>query len=279
MFGADSRARLRPGLSQHFLRSRSLAASLIAHSSISREDLVVEIGPGRGMLTRELAASARKLVAVEIDRGLLRELDRELGSEAHVRLVAGDFLRFPLPDEDYKVFASIPYGRTAAILRRLVGAKNPPREAHLIVQQESGERFAGCPYAGESVASLSIKPWWHVEITRRLKRTDFYPVPSVDSVVLWLARRDIPLVSRSEGKLYREFIRGSFGRGGTTVRRCLKGVLTGRQMHRLSRDLRFDPSVSPSELNFDQWLGLFRFFSIASGRGPRPRSQAPIQER
>lgn len=231
------------------------------------------------MLTRELAASARKLVAVEIDRGLLRELDRELGSEAHVRLVAGDFLRFPLPDEDYKVVASVPYGRTSAILRRLVEARNPPSEAHLIVQKESGERFAGSPYAGESVASLSIKPWWHVEITRRLRRTDFYPVPSVDSVVLWLARRDIPLVSRAEGRLYRDFIRGSFGRRGNTVRRCLRGVLTGRQLYRLSRDLRFDPSVSPSELSFDQWLGLFRFFSIASGRGPRPRSQARMQER
>lgn len=269
MFGEDARTRVRPSLSQHFLRRRSLAASLIAHSSISKADLVIEIGPGRGILTRELAAVARKLIAVEIDRGLLQELDRELGHEAHVRLVSGDFLRFPLPADDYKVFASIPYGRTSAILRRLVGAKNPPREAHLIVQQESGERFAGAPYAGESLASLSIKPWWHVEITRRLRRTDFYPVPSVDSVVLWLARRDIALVSRADGKLYRDFIRESFGRRGNTVRRCLKGVLTGRQLYRLSRDLRFDPSASPSELNFDQWLGLFRFFSTVARPGPR----------
>ena len=268
MYGEDTRARIRPSLSQHFLRSRSLAASLIAHSSISEEDLVIEIGPGRGTLTRELAAVARKLVAVEIDRALLRELDRELGDEAHVQLVAGDFLRFPLPDDDYKVFASIPFNRTTAIVRRLVEVSNPPREAHLIVQRESGERFAGSPYAGESVASLSIKPWWHVEITRRLKSSDFYPVPSVEPVLLWLARRDIPLVSRGEGKLYHEFIGQSFGRRGNSVRRCLKGVLTGRQLHRLARDLRFDPSASPSALNFDQWLGLFRFFSTAARRRP-----------
>ncbi len=218
------------------------------------------------MLTRELADSCRKLIAVEIDRDLLRELDRDLGDEAHVQLVAGDFLRFPLPNSDYKVFASIPFNRTAVIVRRLVGAANPPREAHLIVQRESGERFAGGPCAGESVASLSIKPWWHVEITRRLNRTDFHPVPSVEPVVLWLARRDIPLVSHAEGKLYRKFIGQSFGHRGNTVRRCLKGVLTVRQLHRLARDLRFDPADSPSALHFDQWLGLFRFFSITSRR-------------
>lgn len=266
MYGEETRTGTRRELSQSFLRSRSLAASLVAHSSISSGDLVVEIGPGRGMLTRELAQNSRRVIAVEIDSELLRELQPEFEDEANVELIRGDFLRFPLPAVDYKVFSNIPFSRTAEIVRRLIEAINPPSEAHLIVQREAGERFAGRPYAPENTASLLIKPWWHVEITRRLRRTDFVPAPTVEPVVLWLARRAMPLVPDAESKLYRKFIRQSFGRHGSSIRQCLNRVLTRRQLRRLARDLRFDLSDPPSALHFDQWLGLFRFLSSLNRR-------------
>ena len=261
MYGEVTRARTRRDLSHHFLRSRSLAARLVAQASITKNDLIVEIGPGRGILTRELARRCNKLIAVEKDGDLLNELIREFEHQTQVELVGGDFLRLPLPNVDYKVFSNIPFSRTAAIVRRLVQATRPPREAHLIVQREAGERFAGRPYAPETLTSLLIKPWWHVEITGRLRRIDFDPVPSVDPVVLWLARRPMPLVPNLESKLYREFIEGSFGRTGKTVKQCLNRVLTGRQLRRLARDLNFDLADTPSALHFDQWLGIYRFFS------------------
>ena len=118
----------------------------------------------------------------------------------------------------------------------------------------------------ESVTSLLIKPWWHVEIIRMLGRSDFSPAPSVEPVVLWLARRAIPLVSDSDARLYREFISDCFGTRGNTVRRCLGRVLTGRQLNRLAHNLRFDRSDAPSALHFDQWLGLFRFIRTVKKR-------------
>lgn len=263
MYGEDTRARTRRDLSQHFLRSRSLAARLVAQSSISNNDLVVEIGPGRGILTRELARRCSKLIAVEKDRNLLRGLISGFERQPNVKVVGGDFLQFPLPDVEYKVFSNIPFSRTAAIVRRFVEDPRPPLEAHLIVQKEAAERFAGRPYASETQASLRIKPWWHVEIIDRLRRDDFDPAPSVDPVVLWLARRQMPLVPDHESRIYREFISESFGRGGRSVSKCLNRVLTRRQLRRLARDLKFDTSGTPSSLHFDQWLGIYRFFSTA----------------
>lgn len=87
MYGEDTRARTRRDLSQHFLRSRSLAARQVAQSSISKDDLVVEIGPGRGILTRELARRCSKLIAVEKDGHLLNELIWEFERQTHVELV------------------------------------------------------------------------------------------------------------------------------------------------------------------------------------------------
>ena len=262
MSGQRSRARRRAELSQHLLRGRPLAASLVDHSTVSRDDLVVEIGPGRGALTRALAERCRRLVAVEIDERLLADLRTGFRNAPHVEMVHGDFLRFGLPEGPYKVFGSIPYSRTAEIVRRLVDAPGPPEDAYLIVQREAAEWFAGVPYAPETLSSLLLKPWWQVEIVRRLRRTDFDPPPSVESVVLWLGRRSRPLVSDSQGDAYRRFVSDSFGRRGNTVRRCLGNVFTGRQIERLAIDLRFRWSDPPSSLTFDQWLGLFRFLEL-----------------
>ena len=268
MPGRGHRAPRRAELSQHFLRSRALAASLVAHSTISRHDLVVEIGPGRGTLTRALAERCGNLVAIEIDPVLFLDLEAAFRDVAHVAVVHADFLRHPLPDAAYKVFASIPYARTAAIIRRLVNAPTPPLDTYLVVQREAAERFAGSPCAPESLSSLRLKPWWQVEIVRRLRRTDFDPPPDVDSVVLWLARRTRPLVDQAQRRLYRHFIDASFGRRGNTLRRGLGGTFTGRQIARLALYLHFSAGAPPSSLTFDQWLGLFRFLATTKVTPP-----------
>jgi len=252
----------RADLAQHFLRSRSLAASLIAQAPLSRKDLVVEIGPGRGILTRELAHRCREVVAVEFDGALSEALRARFLSDNRVTIVRSDFLRFQLPDVPYRVLGNIPFNRTAAIVRRLVQADSPPRDAYLVVQREAAERFAGSPCSRETLSSLLLKPWWQIEIARRFRRTDFDPPPAVDAVALWLARRTRPLVDRSQAADYRRFIRSCFGRDGRSIKRCLRSEFTRTQIHRLSRDLRFDPAGPPHGLTFDQWLGLFRFWRL-----------------
>ena len=252
----------RADLSQHFLRSRSLAASLIAQAPVRQNDLVVEIGPGRGILTRELARRCRKVVAVEFDGALSDALRERFVSDGRVTIVSSDFLRLRLPDVPYKVLGNIPFNRTAAIVRRLVQADSPPQDAFLVVQREAAERFAGSPFSRETLTSLLLKPWWQIEIAWRFRRTDFDPPPGVDSVALWLARRTRPLVDRFRAADYRRFIRSCFGRDGRSIRRCLRSEFTGMQVYRLSRNLRFDPAGPPGALTFDQWLALFRFWRL-----------------
>lgn len=221
------------------------------------------------MLTRELAGLCRHVIAVEIDEWLSRDLQEEFAESPHVEVVGGDFLRFELPSTPFKVVGNIPYSRTAAIVKRLVDAPTPPEDACLVVQREAAERFAGGPYGPETLTSLLLKPWWQVEILRRLRRTDFDPPPRVGSVLLWLARRPKPLVDQAHGALYRRFIGEAFGRVGNTARQCLRPVFTGRQLRQLARDLRFDLSARPSGLSFDQWLGLFRYLALVESE-PSP---------
>jgi 23S rRNA (adenine-N6)-dimethyltransferase len=225
--------------------------------------VVIEIGPGLGILTAELARRCRTVIAVELDGRLSGELRRRFEDVHNVSVVHADFLRYRLPEwTAYKVVGNIPFSRTAAIIQRLVGAPTPPTDVYAVVQLEAAERFAGAPFAPESMVSLHLKPWWQIEIVRRLCRSDFEPAPRVESAMLWLARRTRPLVQDSTAGAYRAFIDAGFGRTGTTIERCLRAWFTRRQVRRLGQDLRFEPWSPPSGLSFDQWLGLFRFHML-----------------
>jgi predicted RNA methylase len=109
--GQPRRLRRRQDLSQHFLQSGALADSLIANTSISQDDYVVEIGAGRGLLTSKLVESSQRVVAIEIDGRLVDELRHRFRHESRVEIVQANFLRFDLLSHPYKVFGNIPYSR------------------------------------------------------------------------------------------------------------------------------------------------------------------------
>jgi 23S rRNA (adenine-N6)-dimethyltransferase len=257
------RTRRRAELQQHFLKRSATAALLVASTSIARNDLVVEIGPGRGALTRALAGRCGRLIAVEIDADLCSGLRAEFG--AAVEVVAADFLDWELPRSPYKVIGNLPYARSTEIVRRLTRAALAPEDAWLVVQREAARRFVGSPYGRETLLSLQAKPWWHCEIVRALRRTDFDPPPSVESALLWLMRRARPLVPRRRESLYFELTTGAFA-AGTPVARALSRWLSRLQILRLARDLHFDPGAPPSLLRFEQWLAVFRFVALERGR-------------
>jgi 23S rRNA (adenine-N6)-dimethyltransferase len=252
----------RADLSQHFLRKGATAARLVRGTTISRSDLVVEIGSGRGALTLPLSRVAQRVIAVEIDTTLIANLRSQF--DDRIELVCGDFLQTPLPSAPYKAFGNVPFSRTTDIVSKLVRAPNPPRDAWLVVQREAAHRFCGPPYVRESLWSLRLKPAWHVEIVDRLRRVDFDPPPSVESVLLWLHSRDRPLLCDSEARVYEQLIERAYS-ANMSLSRATGQWLSKIQLRRLATDLRFDHDCAPSQLAFEQWLGLVRFIDRMPG--------------
>ncbi len=221
---------------------------------LAESDLVVEVGPGHGALTAALAARAGRVLTVELDPHLAAAATRRFEADPHIEVVHGDFLRFQVPP-GARVVANLPFGITAHAVRHIVAS--PAADAHLVVQREAAERFAGSPWGAETLPSLTLKPWWHIEVTRPLQRADFDPPPSVESVLLWLARRQPPLLRPEERADYERFLSATFGRGRTSGE-ALRRVFTRGQVERLSRDLRVDLHAPPSAVSFDRWLSLYR---------------------
>lgn len=251
-------------LAQHFLKSPKRVQRLLALSSITSMDVVYEIGAGRGIITAELARRARKVTAIEKDPWLVQVLRRRFQDFGNIQIVRGDFMRFRISDQEYKIFANIPYNLTADIVRKILYSPPVPSEAYLIVQKEAAEKFSGCPR--ETQFSVLAKAAFDMQVVHELRRTDFFPAPKVDSVLLHIHRRCPPLIRAEDMALYRRFVRFGFGRWKKNLKLALKPIFSYEQWKRLSRDYHFPADVKPTELTFEQWMGLFDCFKYRTSK-------------
>lgn len=173
-------------LGQNFLYDEGLLARITDTAELSPDDAVLEVGPGLGALTRQLARAAGRVVAVELDDRLLPVLRYELEPFANVEIVHDDILAFnPASwfDGPYVVVANVPYYITGAILRRLLDGRPRPRRMVLTVQREVAERLAAKP-PDMSLLAVSVQYYGSVRVIGAVKAGAFWPRPEVDSAVI-----------------------------------------------------------------------------------------------
>ena len=259
-------------LAQNFLRSPKLVGRLVRMSKIGVSDTVYEIGPGNGIITAALANVAGHVIAIEKDPELVRHLRQRFCAVENVEIVEKDFLNYSfrlrpvvsVPSQrtrvfEHKVFANIPYNSTAQIVRKILNESPLLSEAHLIMQKEAAKKFSGSPR--ETLFSLLVKPFFDLQIRLQLKRTDFWPSPNVDSVMLSIKRRTNPLIEPRDAGRYREFVQYGFGRWKPNLKLAFENIFTYKQWKRLAHDLEFPLNATPTELNLQQWSGLYQGFN------------------
>jgi 23S rRNA (adenine-N6)-dimethyltransferase len=254
-------------LAQNFLRSPKLVRRLVGMSTIGPSDTVYEIGPGNGIITAALAGVARQVIAIEKDPELVRRLRERFRSFDNVEIVEKDFLAYAFRSRhgdgasstsEYKLFANIPYSITAQIVRKILYERSNLSEGCLILQKEAANKFSGFPR--ETLFSILAKPYFEFQIMYRLRRTDFWPMPNVDSVLLSIKRRARPFIETQHVASYRDFVQYGFGSWKPNLRLAFKHVFTYKQWKRLARDLEFPLNATPTELTVEQWLGLYYGF-------------------
>ena len=245
-------------LAQNFLKSPKLVQRLVARSALDSTDIVYEIGAGKGIITAELARVAKKIIAIEKDPELIRRLRERFYAHENVEIIEEDFLRLRIFEPNYKIFASIPYNITARVMRKILYERPVPTDAYLILQKEAARKISGRPR--ETLVSVFAKPFFEFRILAELKRSDFEPVPKVDSVLMHIRKRCMPLIESGDSALYREFVRYGFCGWKRHLRGAYKNVFTYKQWKRISRDLDFQLNATPGDLRFEQWLGLYDAF-------------------
>ena len=247
-------------LSQNFLTNSRLVASLLDRFDLGADSVVYEIGPGKGIITEQLALRFRRVIAIEKDQRLAASLMRKFGDWPNVTIHPGDFLGYPLPHNSYNVFANIPFNITAAIVTKLTTVENPPEVAYLAMQRKAGRMFIGKPQ--ESLRTILLKPWFETEIVHRFQRSDFAPAPRVDVVMLRLRKRGPPLVGEMDRPFFRNFVVYVFTHGQPAGANPLTNLFPGRQRAVLERSLGIDLTARPTSLTLAQWLRLFERLKV-----------------
>lgn len=254
---------LRPkkSLGQNFLVDEGALARVAAAAELTATDTVLEIGPGLGSLTRHLAAAAQRVVAVELDEGLLPALDFVLRPYSNVEVIQGDILKlnpaaFRLPPA-YKVVANIPYYITSAVLRQLLEAATRPSRLVLTVQREVAERI--CAQAGEmSLLAVSVQFYAQPQIVARLPAGAFYPKPEIDSAVVRLEVLPGPTVPVADPEHFFRVVKAGFSQKRKQLRNALSGGLRleAATIDQLLAQAAIDPKRRAETLTLAEWGAL-----------------------
>lgn len=242
-------------LSQNFLYSRKLVSKLVRSSSLGKNDIVLEIGSGKGIITEQLVKQAEQVIAIELDWHLYNYLKNKLSQIDNLTLYHEDFLNKPLPKVPYKVFANIPFAIEGKIIRKLIDDLNPPQDCYLIMMKELAYRLAA-PYK-ENQFSILHKPWFDFSIPHHFKPTDFTPIPKVSVVLFRFTKKEKPLLPKDEKKKYQQFIRLGFTQG-TPAFQNLKRQYGSNQVLSAFHKYNINRTTKPIYIPLQRWIGLYK---------------------
>lgn len=170
-------------LGQNFLVSRSALDKIVNSANIEANDYIWEIGPGLGVLTKELCQKADRVTAIELDKTLLPVLKETVGKYENLEIINDDALQIRPPEIPYKVVANIPYNITSPILNHFLQAENKPLSITMLIQKEVAEKLVkGAP--DFSVISLQVYLFGTPQIISIIKSNEFHPAPKVDSAII-----------------------------------------------------------------------------------------------
>lgn len=230
--------------SQYFLRSPDLIKELIGHTNIRPNDTVLDIGAGSGAISAVLARKVRWVVAIESEPRMASKLRENMRRNPNVTVEEKDFLKMPLPTMPYKIFANIPFHISSPIIRKLTTAQLPPTAAFLIVQKQFARKLLMSDQHFSGQLGAVIAPWFTVRIRRPLRRTDYFPHPNVDTVLMEVKPRPEPLVPIEKRQAYEDFVAKNFA-----------DFKSFQKLPRLKVGIAADKL--PSQLTTEQWVTLF----------------------
>ncbi len=239
---------------QHFLVDQSVLDSVVDSAKLTKDDMVIEIGAGTGVLTRELAVRAGEVQAFEIDVHLKPLLQETLADFDNISLQFGDFLAINLndivqPGQKYKVVANLPYNVGSHIMDRFIKHSTPPVLMSVLLQKEVAEKMTSLAPDGTYLGNF-LHWYGETSLVRKVPAGCFFPVPRVESAVLLTQQRE-ERREKGEGKAieFSRFLHRGFGQPRKKINKAFdKGLLA---------EAGINPDLRPEHVSFEEWQRLF----------------------
>jgi 16S rRNA (adenine1518-N6/adenine1519-N6)-dimethyltransferase len=249
---------LNKNLGQHFLIDDDVLQTIVQTADIKPGDRIVEIGPGVGVLTRELVSAGGRVTAIELDERFLPILKqyalRDQGEKAGtLDIIHSNALSVPFPTEPYKVVANIPYHITSPLLRHAYLESTPPQTMTLLIQREVAEKICDPEHAG--MLTILVRLFGEPTLKGIVKPHAFLPPPEVDSAILHIVSYPQPLADPATIERVFTLTKLGFGQKRKMIRNTIGKMEGGMDL--LAR-AGIDPERRPETLDVEEWIELAR---------------------
>ena len=258
--------RTKKRLGQNFLINPDVIGDIIDFANITKEDTVLEIGPGVGFVTEKLVKHAKKVIAVELDEEAIKELEK-LDCD-NLEIIHNDILKTDisaLSEDSVKVVANIPYYITSPIIAHLLGEiddlnnknRNKIKDIILMVQEEVARRIVATEKSQSKqygLLTILSQFWADCEIIRLVGRKSFYPAPKVNSALVSLKVRQKPLLDLKDYSFFRRVIKAAFSQRRKTLKNCLVGAgFDKEKVTKAISDLGLNENIRGEKLSIQEF--------------------------
>jgi 16S rRNA (adenine1518-N6/adenine1519-N6)-dimethyltransferase len=256
LFSTDKSQSIKPKklLGQNFLQDQNIIEKIIKTANLNKKDVVLEIGPGLGILTEKLALKTKKVIAIEKDSFLAQKLkDKKI---KNVKIIEGDILEIGDPIKTpHKVVANIPYYLTSILIRKLLAQKNKPIEIILMIQKEVAKRICSKP-PQMNILSVSVNYYANPKIIGFVSKNCFWPKPKVDSAIIKIIPKNLEYENED---IFFKLIKKGF----SCPRKQLINNLSNKNKDIVNKWLienKINPSVRAESLSVEDWKKLAKTY-------------------
>ena len=250
-------------LGQNFLVDKGIIKKIVQAAELKKNETVLEIGPGIGVLTQELAKRVKKVIAVEKDPKMVEILEETLKDFKNIEIIQGDILKtgnWKLEIGNFKIVANLPFYLTAPVVRKFLEGKNPPKNMVLVVQKEVGQRICAKP-PKMNLLAVSVQIYARPKIISYISRKSFWPQPKVDSAIIKIALQKLSM-KPAFADLFFKIVKAGFSQPRKQILNNLEKVLKlkkGGVKNWLLKN-KIQPEQRAETLNVSDWINLTKTF-------------------
>ncbi len=246
-------------MGQNFLIDENVLNKIVETADIKSDDIILEVGPGLGILTTELAERAKRIIAVEKDKELCEILKNILTAQniINVEIVHGDILQLQQIQklQRYKIVANIPYYLTSPLIRKFLEANNKPDEIILMIQKEVAQRICAKP-PKMSLLSVAVQFYAKPEIIALVSKNCFYPAPKVDSAIIKIIPHQIPKINTE--KFFKLVKIGFSAKRKMLINNLSRNLeIVSCELEIIFDKIGFDRKLRAENLTIDDWFKIY----------------------
>lgn len=246
--------------SQNYINNQQLVHKLLKFINFESTKTILEIGPGKGIITDVLIKQNKNIVAIEADPKLFSELQKKYANVTNLSLIQADFLKYTTPNEPFIIVSNIPFNITASIVRKITDEQSKLHTAYLIMQKDAAIKFLGAPHAHSPLLSHILNINFEIKLLMDIDKSNYSPRPRFDTAFISIKKREDPVFNKQKSEQFKDFLVYIFERQKPRIKEALKSVMSNLQVKIILNNINTPEDKETKKILFIDWVSIFETF-------------------